>query len=481
VQLPLDATCCLADVNNLLCDGEQGHRNQDGSIISLHNWSSAVDTFRQMLASGDMAFLSELRLVSAAQRRTFAACFLGWTLDAFDFFLLTVCLKAIAADFHTGIKQITEAIFWTLVMRPVGALLFGMMAERFGRRPTLMLNIVCFSAFELASAFAPTLQSFLVCRALFGIAMGGEWGVGAALALESLPATGRGFFSGVLQEGYVLGNLMAAALYGTVFPHLHGTGMLTGWRVMFMIGALPALLAFYMQFKVEESPTWKAAEMKRREEGGARKQIPFGAFLTYLPTFLFLVLLMTAFNTFSHGTQDLYPTLLEKDHGLTPGKVGLVVVISNLGAMAGGICCGMLSERLGRRKTIVLAALAAIPMIPLWAWSHTIPLLALGGFLMQFAVQGAYGIVPAHLNELSPGSVRAVFPGFAYQLGNLCSSRNGVFQAQLASHFSGGVLNMVMSWSVVVGACAVALVTGLGREAKGEVWEAEPEIVREVK
>jgi len=421
-----------------------------------------------------MSLLRELRSLSATQRSTFAACFLGWTLDAFDFFLLTVCLKAIAADFQTGIKQITEAIFWTLVMRPVGALVFGMLAERYGRRPTLMLNIVCFSVFELASAFAPTLTFFLVCRALFGIAMGGEWGVGAALALESLPASGRGLFSGVLQEGYVVGNLMAAALYGLLFPHLHGTGMFTGWRVMFMIGALPALLAFYMQFKVEESPIWREAETKRCVERGARKPgIPFKAFATYLPTFLFLVLLMTAFNTFSHGTQDLYPTLLEKDHGLTPGRVGLIVVISNLGAVAGGIMCGALSERLGRRRTIVLSALLAIPMIPLWAWSHTVPMLALGGFLMQFAVQGAYGIVPAHLNELSPGPVRAMFPGFAYQLGNLCSARNGVFQAQLAYRFSGGVLLTVMSWSVIVGACAVALVTGLGREAKGEVWVAD--------
>jgi len=430
----------------------------------------------EMLGFPDMGLLRELRSLSATQRSTFTACFLGWTLDAFDFFLLTVCLKAIAADFHTGIKQITEAIFWTLVMRPVGALIFGMMAERYGRRPTLMLNIICFSVFELASAFAPTLQSFLICRALFGIAMGGEWGVGAALALESLPAAGRGLFSGVLQEGYVVGNLLAAALYGTVFPHLHGTGMLTGWRVMFMIGALPALLAFYMQFKVEESPIWREAEVKRRDEGAAHGHgIPFKAFLTYLPTFLFLVLLMTAFNTFSHGTQDLYPTLLEKDHGMTPSRVGLIVVISNLGAVTGGIVCGALSEKLGRRRMIVLSALLAIPMIPLWAWSHTIPMLALGGFLMQFAVQGAYGIVPAHLNELSPGPVRAVFPGFAYQLGNLCSSRNGVFQAEWANRYSGGVLNVVMSLSVVIGACGVALVTGLGREAKGEVWVADPE------
>jgi len=429
-----------------------------------------------MLGFGDMAFFGELKRLNPVQRSTFAACFLGWTLDAFDFFLLTVCLKAIAADFHVGIKQIAEAIFWTLVMRPLGALIFGVMAERYGRRPTLIINIICFSIFELASAFAPTLSSFLICRALFGVAMGGEWGVGAALALESLPASGRGFFSGILQEGYVVGNLLAGALYWLLFPHLHGTGMLTGWRVMFMIGALPALLAFYMQFKVEESPIWLEAEQRRRAEGSGKSRIDFRHFVTYLPTFLFLVLLMTCFNSFSHGTQDLYPTLLEKDHGLAPGRVGMLIVVANIGALIGGIFCGAMSEKIGRRKMIIISALAAIPVIPLWAWSHTIPMLAMGGFLMQFAVQGAFGIIPAHLNELSPGPVRAVFPGFAYQLGNLCSSRNGVFQAALAQRNYGGVLTTVMSWTVVIGALAIAIVTSLGREARGEDWAKAGEL-----
>ncbi|HEY8996375.1 MAG TPA: MFS transporter, partial [Edaphobacter sp.] len=304
-----------------------------------------------------MAFLSEFKRLTKVQKNTFAACFLGWTLDAFDFFLLTVCLKAIAADFHVGIKEVAEAIFFTLVMRPVGALIFGLMAERYGRRPTLIVNILCFSVFELASAFAPTLSSFLICRALFGIAMGGEWGVGAALALESLPSSGRGVFSGILQEGYVVGNLLAAALYGLLFSHLHGTGMFTNWRVMFMIGALPALLAFYMQYKIEESPIWLEAEKRRRAEGSKRAGINFRHFLTYLPSFLYLVLLMTCFNSFSHGTQDLYPTLLEKDHALEPANVGLIVVISNIGALLGGIINGALSEKYGRKRMIIIAAL----------------------------------------------------------------------------------------------------------------------------
>jgi SHS family lactate transporter-like MFS transporter len=415
-----------------------------------------------------MAFLKELRSLNSVQRNTFAACFLGWTLDAFDFFLLTLCVKAIAADFHVGIKQIAEAIFWTLVMRPVGAFIFGVMAERFGRRPTLMLNIISFSVFGLASAFAPTLTSFLVCRGLFGVAMGGEWGVGAALAFETLPAAGRGFFSGLLQEGYVCGNLLAAALYGLLFPHLHGSGMFTGWRVLFMIGSLPALLAFYLRFKVEESPVWLAAKAKRQLEGiSHRDSIDFKAILTYLPSFLFLIVLMTAFTSFSHGTQDMYPTFLEKDHALAAGSVGLIVVIGSFGALFGGVSWGAASERFGRKRAIIGAALLAIPMVPLWAWSHSVVALAAGGFLMQFMVQGAWGIIPAYLNELSPGPVRAIFPGLTYQLGNLCSSRNSVFQVALAGRYSGGMLNVVLSGTVIVVALVVAGVTALGKEAKG--------------
>jgi SHS family lactate transporter-like MFS transporter len=412
-----------------------------------------------------MAPLEHLRALSRAQRNTFAACFLGWTLDAFDFFLLTFCLTAIAAEFHVGRKEVTEALFWTLVMRPVGAFLFGAMAEKYGRRPTLMVNIIAFSGFELASAFAPSLHSFLICRALFGVAMGGIWGVGAALALETLPAEGRGFFSGLLQEGYVIGNLLAAGLFGILFSHLHGHGMFTNWRVLFMIGALPSLLVFHLRFNVEESPAWLAS--RSSSDGGkmTRTKTDWAALLRYFPTFLFLVALMTAFTAFSHGTQDLYPSFLH-DHGLSSGAVGLVAAIANIGALLGGVCCGTLSEKLGRRKTIVAAALLAIPMIPLWAWSHTTVALAMGGFLMQFMVQGAWGIIPVHLNELSPGPVRAILPGFAYQLGNLLSSRNGVFQQAYADRHDHGSLTVALSATVVIVAVAVAVVTGLGPEAK---------------
>jgi SHS family lactate transporter-like MFS transporter len=413
------------------------------------------------------------RSLTSVQRHTFAACFLGWMLDAFDFFLLTFCLTAIAAGFHTGRKQVEEAIFLTLAMRPVGAFLFGAMAEKYGRRPTLIVNIIAFSVFELASAFAPTLTSFLILRAFFGIAMGGVWGVGAALALETLPAEGRGFFSGLLQEGYVCGNLLAAALFGLLFPHLHGTGMMTPWRILFMVGALPALLAFYLNYKVEESPAWLASHDQFSLHGAAptRAATDWRALARYIPTFCFLVVLMFAFTSFSHGTQDLYPTFL-KDHGLSPSVIGLVAAIGNFGALIGGVCCGTLSEKFGRRKTIVLAALLSIPMIPLWAWSHTAVTLAVGGFLMQFMVQGAWGIIPAHLNELAPAPVRAILPGFAYQLGNLLSSRNSIFQQTYADRHNAGSLTVALSGTVVLIAILVAVVTALGSEAKGATMSA---------
>jgi SHS family lactate transporter-like MFS transporter len=416
-----------------------------------------------------------LRSLNPAQRRVFMACFLGWTLDAFDFFILTYCLDSVAAAFHVGLVSAADAFFWTLCMRPVGALLFGWMAERWGRRPTLMLNIVCFSIFELATAFAPSFGVFLATRALFGVAMGGEWGVGAALAFETLPAEGRGFFSGLLQEGYVVGNLLAAAVYGLLFPHLHGHGLLVNWRVLFMVGSLPSLAVLWVLAGVGESPAWlakqrlgaKAASQRTGETLRQRTGETLSAIGRYLPSFFFLTLMMTAFMSFSHGTQDLYPTFLKHDHGLSVKTTSWVAIVGYVGGVLGGVLCGTLSERLGRRRVMVAAALLAIPVIPLWAWSPTAALLACGGFLMQFMVQGAWGIIPVHLNELSPAPVRAIFPGLAYQMGNVLSSENGPLQAWLAKHFYGGRLTPVLAWTVLVVALAVALMSGIGREAKG--------------
>jgi SHS family lactate transporter-like MFS transporter len=405
-------------------------------------------------------FLKPFRSLTSAQRRVFAACFLGWTLDAFDFFLLTYCLDSIAATFHVSLARAADSITWTLCMRPVGALLFGLLAEKIGRRPTLMLNVLTFSVFEVASAFAPGFGSFLVMRALFGVAMGGEWGVGAALALESLPVEGRGFFSGLLQEGYVAGNLLAAAAYGAIYPHLHAHGFMTSWRMLFLLGVLPAALAGFIAFGVEESPAWKKGHKAKDADG-------YGALLKFLPLFGFMALLMFGFNSFSHGTQDLYPTFLKRDQGMDPQLTSVVAIVGTIGAFVGGICFGALSEKFGRRRTIVLASLLAAPVIPLWVWSHTAAMLAVGGFLMQFMVQGAWGVVPVHLNELSPGPVRAVLPGLAYQLGSLLSSRNVHFQAAVAQSMFGGRFAPVLGWTVVFCAVFIAVVVSLGREARG--------------
>jgi SHS family lactate transporter-like MFS transporter len=402
-----------------------------------------------------MNLFGHFRGLTSTQRNTFVACFLGWSLDAFDFFILVFCVSAIAAEFHTKVSAIAEAIFLTLAMRPIGAFLFGFLADRFGRRPALMIDIICFSVFELGSAFAPSLRSFLIMRAFFGIAMGGEWGVGAALAFETLPAKGRGFFSGLLQEGYVVGYLLAAVVYGTLFRFL-------GWRGMFVVGALPAFLVIYIRTKVDESPAWLQGRVTKKQDTRVGKGI-----LAYLGSFLFLILLMFAFNSFSHGTQDLYPTFLQKNHGFSPGTVGTIAIIYNIGALLGGITFGSWSERLGRRRAIIIAALLAIPVIPLWAYSHTAPMLALGGFLMQFMVQGAWGVIPAHLNELSPPAVRATFPGLAYQLGNLFASRNSVIQAKLVEQHFGGNYAPVLAWTVVLVATLVVVISLSGKEIKG--------------
>ena len=408
-----------------------------------------------MIERKSINFFGHFRQLTPVQRNTFIACFLGWSLDAFDFFILVFCVSSIAAEFHTKVSAVTEAIFLTLAMRPLGAFLFGLMADRFGRRPTLMVDIIAYSVFELASAFAPSLKTFLLMRALFGVAMGGEWGVGAALAFETLPARGRGFFSGLLQEGYVAGYLLAALAYGGLFSHL-------GWRGMFVVGALPAFLVIYIRTKVDESPAWLHGQAHKHKQHHLKKDL-----LTYTGAFLFLVVLMFAFNSFSHGTQDLYPTFLEKNHGFTPRTVGTVAIIYNIGALLGGVLFGAWSEKIGRRKTIAIAALLALPVIPLWAYSRTVPMLALGGFLMQFMVQGAWGVIPAHLNELSPPRVRGTFPGLAYQLGNLLSSRNVVIQAKLTELHFGGSYAPVLALTVLIVATMVAIVTLWGTEAKG--------------
>lgn len=394
------------------------------------------------------------RMLTRPQLHAYLAALGGWSLDALDFFIFVFSLSAISTEFHTTVKAVAEGVFLTLACRPIGALVFGWLAEKHGRRPILMLNVVSYSVVQLATAFAPNLATLLALRALFGFAMGGEWGVGAALALETLPARGRGFFSGLLQEGYVLGYLLASVVFALLFVHV-------GWRGMFIVSSASALLVAYIRFGVHESPAWSAGKAPHRASAAEL----WSVVTHYFPTLLYLVVLMACFNAFSHGSQDLYPTFLQKQHGFPPGVTGSIVIIMNVGALLGGVCFGTLSERLGRKRAIVLAAALSLPMIPLWAYAQSALMLAIGGFLMQFMVQGAWGIVPAHLNELSPPSVRAILPGFAYQLGNLAASKMAPLQAGYAEAH-GNDFAHILALTLAFVAVALIAVTWFGREAR---------------
>ena len=364
--------------------------------------------------------------------KTFIASFLGWTLDAFDFFLVIVVIPHLATDFHRTVVEISIAVTLTLALRPVGALVFGWFADRYGRRIPLMVDIGLYSLIELMTAFAPNFTVFLILRAIFGIAMGGEWGLGAALAMESLPPRRRGLFSGLLQEGYAVGNLLAGLAVWALFERI-------GWRGMFVVGALPAFLIFFIRAHVPESEAWKARAHERLAVQG---DILLATLRKYAPLFIYGTLFMAALNAMSHGSQDPYATFLVKQRGFSPAVFGYVNTIAALGAICGGIFFGWVSQRIGRRTAIVICAVLGSFMIPLWIHGSSIGMLALGGFLIQFMVQGAWGVIPAHLNEIAPGMVRGTFPGFVYQLGNLLAAFTLQFIAMLAvTRFalSGGV------------------------------------------
>ncbi len=385
------------------------------------------------------------------QRHVVAACYLGWTLDAFDFFIMVFVLRDIARSFTTSITAVTWAITLTLAMRPVGAFVFGRLADRFGRRPTLMANVLTYSILEFASGFAPDLTVFILLRALYGIAMGGEWGVGASLTMESIPTKWRGTVSGILQAGYPSGYLLASILY-LAMP-------LLGWRGMFMVGAVPALLVFYIRRNVPESPDWAA----RRTEPRVGFATTIGR---HLPLAVYAIITMTAFNFFSHGTQDLYPSaFLGGQHKFSIATISTIAIIYNLGAMVGGLLFGTLSQRIGRRLAIVIAALLSLPVLPLWAFGATPLALGLGAFLMQVCVQGAWGVIPAHLNEISPPEIRGTFPGVVYQLGNLLASANATIQSMIADRM-GHNYSYALAGVAGVVAVAIALLIGFGGEAR---------------
>ncbi|MGB5939569.1 MAG: MFS transporter [Rhodanobacter sp.] len=402
-----------------------------------------------------MSLLAPLRELDATQRHTVLASFLGWTLDAFDYFLLTFVIVTVAREFQVGTAEITYALFLTLAARPLGALLFGRLADRFGRRPILMLDVVLFSLFEFATAFASSLSALLVLRFLFGVAMGGEWGIGASLAMESIPAKARGAVSGLLQSGYPCGFFLAALANWLLIDHI-------GWRGLFVVGALPALLVLYIRRKVPESAVWEEGALAARRPGLRE------AMRGHWKLAIYLMLLMTAFNMFSHGSQDMYHTFEEVNLHLPTGSATAFVLVAllNLGALVGGLYFGALSERIGRSRAMMLAALLAIPAIPLWMYGGSLVLLGLGAFLIQAMVQGAWGVVPTHLNELSPAAVRGTLPGFAYQMGNLLAAITATAQTWLAQRHGGDFAFAMALWMTLV-ALLLALLLWLGPEARG--------------
>ena len=389
-------------------------------------------------------------VATEGHRAALLAGFLGWTLDAFDFFLVGLSLTAIAAEFHKTDAEIALTITLTLAFRPVGAFIFGLLADRYGRRLPLMIDLIFYSFIEVLSGLAPNYITFVILRSLFGIGMGGEWGVGASLAMEKVPPKLRGVLSGLLQEGYATGYLLAALCYFFVFPRW-------GWRPMFFIGGLPALLAIYVRMHVKESEVWEKTKHDSWSHLGR-------GIASHWRLFIYLVLLMMMMNFVSHGTQDLYPTLLKRAWHFAPQRVAVVTAFTMVGAISGGLVFGYLSDRIGRRKSMIIALVLAMLVIPLWSLSPVLGLLLVGGFIMQFMVQGAWGIIPAHLTELSPDSVRGFLPGFAYQCGVLLAGSVAYIQAIFAARTSYPTTMALTTLTVLIGA---VIVTALGREKRG--------------
>jgi MFS transporter, SHS family, lactate transporter len=385
------------------------------------------------------------------------AGFSGWLLDAFDFFLVTFCLTAMAHEFHKSDAQIALVITVTLLFRPVGGFIFGIMADRYGRRLPLMINVGVFAVAEILTGLAPTYTVLLIVRALFGVVMGGNWGVGASLAMEGAPKGKRGVFSGLLQEGYAAGNVMAALCFFCLYDRV-------GWRPLFFLGSIPAIaLLLFLRFNVKESAVWKKANRVRFSGVDQAREI-----LSHWKLFLYLLVFMTMMLFASHGTQDMYPTFLQREWHFTPARRAVVTAIAGVGAIIGGLVFGHFSDKWGRRKAIIIAFILGILVIPLWAYAPNLAILILGAFLIQFMVQGAWGVIPAHLAELSPNSVRAFLPGFAYQSAGVIASSVVYIEAVYARRTSYATAMALTAVSVFVLASIMAF---LGREKHGVEFE----------
>lgn len=383
-----------------------------------------------------------MQAFTRTERNVVFACVSSWMLDAFDFFILVFVLTQISKTFSTALSSVSVALTLTLAARPIGAFIFGRAAEKYGRKPVLMANILSFTSMGLLAAFSPNLIIFLILRFIYGIPMGGIWGVASSLAMETISQEKRGFVSGMFQAGYPAGYLLAAIVNYLFLDAL-------GWRGLFILGALPALLVIFIYYKVPESPSWQAVKTHTASIS------LWKTIQNHFVVCLFAVLLMTCFNFFSHGTQDLYPTFLEVNHHLDHKQFSVIAIFYNIAGILGGLFFGSISQYLGRRQAIILAAVLAIPVIPLWAFSSSIWGLGIGAFIIQFMVQGAWGVVPAYLNELMPEGTKATLSGLVYQTGNLFASVNAILQPAIASQFDN---NYGIAMAMVTGTIAICLI-----------------------
>jgi SHS family lactate transporter-like MFS transporter len=417
---------------------------------------------RSRMPTGDAISGGKTDVLAAAEpnepggghRAAMVAGFSGWLLDAFDFFLVTFCLTAMARDFHKSDAQIALVITLTLAFRPIGGFVFGMLADRYGRRRPLMINIGVFAVAEVLTGLAPNYTVLLIVRALFGVVMGGQWGVGASLVMEKAPAGRRGMLSGLLQEGYAAGNVLAALSFFFLYGRL-------GWRPLFFLGSLPAiLLVLLIRFRVKESEVWEKSKSQSWSE-------QFREIASHWKLFLYLLAFMTMMLFASHGTQDMYPTFLQRQWHFSPMRRSAITAFSGVGAIIGGIVVGHLSDKWGRRRAIITAFILGIVVIPVWAFAPNQILLILGAFLMQFMVQGAWGVIPAHLAELSPNAVRAFLPGFAYQSAGVLASSVVYIEATYAQKTSYATAMALTAVSVFV---LASIMAALGRERRGHTF-----------
>ncbi|WP_045821215.1 MFS transporter [Williamsia herbipolensis] len=405
------------------------------------------------------------------QRSAFAASYLGWMMDAFDYFILVLVYKEIADDFGVSLDKMAYLTTVTLVMRPVGAYLFGIWADKIGRRTPLIVDVCLYSVIGFLCAFAPNYWVLFVLRLLYGIGMGGEWGLGAALSMEKVPAHRRGFFSGILQGGYAGGYLLASVAFLVVNSWL---GL--SWRYLFALSILPAFVSLIIRLNVRESEVWVNTKALLEKNKTSVRTV----FLNpkVLRRFVFLVILMAAFNFLSHGTQDLYPTFLKSDEnrgaGLDAATATWIAVIYNVGAIIGGFVLGWASDRIGRKGAILVGAVLTLPIIPIFAYSTTAGMLCLGSFLIQAATQGAWASVPAHLSEMSPNAIRGFYPGVTYQLGNVIAALNLPIQQHLSERWG---YPMALSVTVAIAAVAVAVLTLVGAQATAVDFTEETEPV----